>query len=297
VDRGTAAGGGVLRLRGRSFGPGQLVIMARVGWIPGWRDSARGSALPGWARGSARPGSARGSAWGSAWDEAGAMDRVHAVVAEGADIVDLGGGPAGPGTLGGPAGPGTLGGPAGPETEVTAAEELRRAVPFLAAVRAAYPDLVIGVGAWRHETARELCAVGADLLHDHGERLSEVAEVAEVAAEYGAGLICSDADRAVARGVPPARVLVDAGAGTWPSPEATRRVEEMVAAGWPVLVSVPGPSPEAGRAGGLAAAAVWAWLGARVFRADQVTPTRRVLDMVAAIRGDRPPARAVRGLA
>jgi len=28
-----------------------------------------------------------------------------------------------------------------------------------------------------------------------------------------------------------------------------------------------------------------------------VTQTRRVLDMVAAIRGDRPPARAVRGLA
>jgi dihydropteroate synthase len=267
VDRGTAAGGGVLRLRGRSFGPGQLVIMARVGWIPGWRDLAGGSALP---------GSARGSAWGSAWDEAGVMDRVHAVVAEGADIVDLGGGPAGPGT------------------EVTAAEEIRRAVPVLATVRAAYPDLVIGVGAWRHETARELCAAGADLLHDHGERRSEVAEVA---AECGAGLICSDADRAVARGVQPARVLVDAGAGTWPSPEATRRVEEMVTAGWPVLVSVPGPGPEAGRAGGLAAAAVWAWLGARVFRTDQVTPTRRVLDMVAAIRGDRPPARAVRGLA
>jgi len=41
---------------------------------------------------------------------------------------------------------------------------------------------------------------------------------------------------------------------------------------------------------------VCAWLGARVFRADQVTQTRRVLDMVSAIRGDRPPARAVRGL-
>jgi len=256
VDRGTAEGGGLLRLRGRSFGPGELVIMARAGWIPGWRDSGR--------------------------DEGAAMDRVHAVVAEGAGIVDLGGGPGGPGMPGGPAGPGT---------EVTAAEEIRRAVPFLAAVRAAYPELVIGAGAWRHETARELCAAGADLLDDHGERLSGVA------AEYGAGLICSDADRAVAQGVEPARVLVDAGAGAWPSPEATRRVEEMVAAGWPVLVSVPGPNPDAGRAGGLAAAAVWAWLGARVFRADQVTQTRRVLDMVAAIRGDRPPARAVRGLA
>jgi dihydropteroate synthase len=285
VDRGTAAGGGVLRLRGRSFGPGQLVIMARAGLTPGARGSDLGSA---W--GSAW-GSDLGSAWGSdlgsarssARSSAAAMDRVHAVVAEGADIVDLGGGPAGPGTLGG--------GPAGPGTELTAAEEIRRAVPFVAAVRAAYPDLVIGVGAWRLETARELCAAGADLLRDYDERLSEVA------GEYGAGVVCGDADRAVARGVEPARVLVDAGTGAWPWPETSRRLEEMVAAGWPILVSVPGASPDAGRAGGLAAAAVWAWLGARVFRAHQVTQTRRVVTMVAAIRGDRPPARAVRGLA
>ena len=252
---------GVLRLGRRSFGPGQLVIMAgAAGPVPGAR--------------------------GSGWDEAAAMDRVHAVVADGADIVDLGGGPAGAEMLGaGPAGAGMLGaGPAG-------AEEIRWAVPFVAAVRAAYPDLVIGVGAWRYETARELCAAGADLLHDSGERL------AQVAAEYGAGLVCGNADRAVARGVEPERVLIDAGPGTRPSPEATRRLEDMVAAGWPVLVPVPGPSRDGGRAGGLAATAVWAWLGVRVFRADQVRNTRRVLDMVSAIRGDRPPARAVRGLA
>jgi dihydropteroate synthase len=50
-------------------------------------------------------------------------------------------------------------------------------------------------------------------------------------------------------------------------------------------------------AGTLATTAVYAWLGARVFRVYQVTQTRQVLDMVSAIRGDRPPARAVRGLA
>jgi dihydropteroate synthase len=264
----------VLRLRERSFGPGQLVIMARVGRTPD-------------ARGQARNTSA-------------AMDRVHAVVAEGADLVDLGGGPAGPRTdLGG--------GPAGSGTEVTVAEEIRWAVPLVAAIRAAYPDLPIGVGAWRHEAARELCAAGADLLQDHGERLSEVA------AECGAGLVCGNAERAVTRGVDPSRVLIEAGLGRWSSPEATRRLEDMVAARWPVLVSVLEPVPEPvpepggepvpepggdrGQAGILAAAAVWAWLGARVFRADQVAQTRRILDMVLAIRGDRPPARALRGLA
>ena len=49
--------------------------------------------------------------------------------------------------------------------------------------------------------------------------------------------------------------------------------------------------------GTLAATAVSAWLGARVFRAHQVRETRQVLDMVASIRGDRPPAVARRALA
>ncbi|MGH3209618.1 MAG: dihydropteroate synthase, partial [Trebonia sp.] len=50
-------------------------------------------------------------------------------------------------------------------------------------------------------------------------------------------------------------------------------------------------------AGTLATTAVGAWLGARIFRAHDVKETRQTLDMVASIRGDRPPARAVRALA
>jgi dihydropteroate synthase len=42
---------------------------------------------------------------------------------------------------------------------------------------------------------------------------------------------------------------------------------------------------------------VCAWLGARVFRAHNVRETRETLDMVSAIRGDREPAVARRGLA
>jgi dihydropteroate synthase len=49
--------------------------------------------------------------------------------------------------------------------------------------------------------------------------------------------------------------------------------------------------------GTLAATAISAWHGARVFRAHDVRATRRVLDTVASIRGVRPPAVARRGLA
>ena len=50
-------------------------------------------------------------------------------------------------------------------------------------------------------------------------------------------------------------------------------------------------------AGTLAVTAVGAWLGVRIFRAHDVRETRQALDMVASIRGDRTPARLVRGLA
>jgi dihydropteroate synthase len=50
-------------------------------------------------------------------------------------------------------------------------------------------------------------------------------------------------------------------------------------------------------AGDLARAAVFGWLGVRVFRVGRVRETRRALNMVSAIRGDIPPAHAVRGLA
>ena len=47
--------------------------------------------------------------------------------------------------------------------------------------------------------------------------------------------------------------------------------------------------------GTLAATAVAGWLGTTVFRAHDVLSTRQVVDMVASIRGNRPPAVARRG--
>jgi dihydropteroate synthase len=209
---------GVLRLGRRDFEPSQRLIMAVV----------------------------------PAGNPAAAMERVHAVVAEGADIVEV---PARPG-------PGEV-------------------VPFVATMRDVYPELVIGVSTERHEVARNACAAGADLLGGSGGWLSEVA------ASFGAGVVGSPvlAARAVEAGVEPERVIVEL--------SSPRELEGLVAGGWPVLVSLSGQD----LAGSLATAAVGAWLGARVFRVDQVRETRRALRMVSAIRGDIPPAYAVRGLA
>jgi len=122
--------------------------------------------------------------------------------------------------------------------------------------------------------------------------------------------VSAAARRAVALGIHPESVLVDPthdfGKNTWHSLHLVRRTQALVALGHPVLMAFSrkdfvGESldlpPEERLEGTLAATAVAAWLGARVFRAHDVAATRRTLDMVATVRGDRPPARAVRGLA
>ncbi|MEO5708550.1 MAG: dihydropteroate synthase [Nocardioidaceae bacterium] len=248
-----------------------------------------------------------------------ALERVRAVVAQGADLVDIGGVKAGPGEV------------------VDAEEEIRRTVPFVAAVRAEFPDLVISVDTWRAEVGREVCRAGADVLNDAWGGFDP--RLAEVAAEHGAALVCTHtngatprtpphrpsyddvvasavaatvalAERAVSLGVSRDSLLIDPAhdfdKNTWHSLELTRRLDEMVATGWPVLVSLShkdfvgetlDASLEERLVGTLAATAVSAWLGARVFRVHDVAETRQTLDMVASIRGTRPPSRVVRGLA
>jgi dihydropteroate synthase len=256
---------------------------------------------------------------GATFAEDAALRAVEGAITEGADIIDIGGVKAGPGV------------------RVDAAEELRRTIPTVAAVRERFPEVVISIDTWRAEVAREAVAAGADLINDTWAGADP--ELAAVAAETGAGLVCSHAgglnprtrphraafadpvadvlatvvglaERAVALGVRRDGVLIDPahdfGKNTRHSLAITRRLGDLVATGWPVLVALSNKDfigetldlPVGERLEGtLAATAVSAWLGARVFRAHQVRPTRRVLDTIAAIRGDRPPAVARRGLA
>jgi dihydropteroate synthase len=256
---------------------------------------------------------------GATWDDEPAMDRVRQVVAQGADLVDIGGIKAAPGV------------------EIDVTEEIRRVVGFVAAVRDEFPKLVISVDTWRAAVAREACAAGADVLNDAWGGADP--ELVDAAAEHDAAIVCthtggvtprtrphrvayedvvasaiadtvSYAERAVAAGVDRESVLIDPahdfGKNTWHSLELTRRLDELVATGWPVLVSLSNKDfvgetldrPVKERViGTLATTAVSAWHGARVYRVHEVAETRQVLDMVATIRGIRPPARVIRGLA
>jgi dihydropteroate synthase len=256
---------------------------------------------------------------GATYSDAAALDRVAQVVSEGASIVDIGGVKAGYGP------------------EVTELEELRRTVAFVAEVRARFPTVVISVDTWRSAVAREVCKAGADLLNDTWAGADP--GVAEVAAEFSVGLVCSHtgglpprtdphrvayddvvadvvagttalARRAESVGVRRDGILLDPthdfGKNTWHSLELSRRLDELVATGYPVLVALSNkkfvgetldlPDPADRLAGTLAVTALAAWQGARVFRAHQVPETLQVLDMIASVRGLRPPIAARRGL-
>ncbi|GEA79897.1 MULTISPECIES: dihydropteroate synthase [Cellulomonas] len=304
---GVPAAGATLRLRDRVLGPDHPVVMAVVNRTP---DSFYAPAR---------------------YDEAGADAAVARAEEEGADIVDLGGVRAGRGPRVEPdeelarviplvervrrRHPGLL----------VSVDTWRSSVARAAALAGA--DLVNDTWAG-HDP--ELVAVAAEhgmgVVCSHTGGARPRTDPFRVAYPHGPGSDATDpldgvvedvvatlaaaARRAVDLGIDPASVLVDPthdfGKNTWHSLHLVRRTSALVALGYPVLMAFSrkdfvgetlGLPTEERLEGTLAATAVAAWLGARVFRAHDVRATRRTLDMVAAIRADRAPEHAVRGLA
>ncbi len=255
---------------------------------------------------------------GATWAEDKAFDRVAAVVAEGAEIVDIGGIKAAPGV------------------EIGEEEEKGRVVDFVARVRQAFPDLVISVDTWRAAVADAVCAAGADLINDAWGGADP--ELVDVAAAHDVAIVCTHtggvtprtrpfrieyanvmasviadttayAERALAAGVARESIVIDPahdfGKNTFHSLEVTRRLPEMVATGWPVLVSLSNKDfvgesldlPVGERlTGTLAATTLCAVAGARIYRVHEVTQTRHTVDMARVIVGEMSPRRAIRGL-
>ncbi|WP_295625106.1 dihydropteroate synthase [uncultured Corynebacterium sp.] len=247
-----------------------------------------------------------------------ALERIDAVIAAGADVVDIGGVKAGPGPV------------------VDAAEEIDRVVPTIAEVRRRHPGVTISVDTWRSSVAEAAIAAGADLVNDTWA--GHDPELLEVAGHFGVGYVCSHtggavprtrpfrvhyddvvadviaetsalAQRAVDSGVPADKVLVDPthdfGKNTFHGLELLRRLDELVDAGWPVLMALSNKDFVGetvgrgidGRVPATLAATAWAaGRGVAMFRVHEVGDTVDVCRMIGAIRGDVGPSSTVRGL-
>ena len=241
------------------------------------------------------------------------LARAEQLVAEGADLLDVGGVKAGPGP------------------EVTAEEELERVVPAVEALVARF-DVPVSVDTWRAAVAQAAFAAGACVGNDisgfadpgylpaaaaagasvvatHIRLLPRVPDPRphydDVVTEVGNDLVRLAA-RAEQAGIPAERIMVDAGLDLGKTAEQSlallRASDRLAALGWPLLLSasnktflgvVLGLEIDQRREASLAATALGVTLGCRVVRAHDVLGTRRVCDTLAAVSEAAAPERPV----
>jgi dihydropteroate synthase len=231
------------------------------------------------------------------------LRRAERLVAEGADILDVGGVKAGPGP------------------EVSEQEELERVIPAIEALCARF-ELPVSVDTWRATVARAAYAAGATIGNDisgFGDP-----EYLQVSAAAGAAVVATHirlqprvadpepryddvvaavseflierAARAETAGIPAERIMLDAGLDlgkTWEqSLVLLRRSDALAALGCPLLLSASnktflgkllGLEVTERRDASLAATAVGVARGCRIVRAHDVRGTRRVCDALAAV--------------
>jgi dihydropteroate synthase len=233
------------------------------------------------------------------------------LIAEGADILDIGGESTRPQNA----------------VPVSTDEEIRRILPVVRALAAERPETLISVDTVKAAVAEAAIAAGAHIVNDvSGLRLDR--EMVGVCASSGAGVVVMHSrgdvttmatyaeadygnfldemlgelrdrvDAVEAGGVKPECIAVDPGIGFSKRLEhslvALACLERLAAWGYPVVVGasrkrfigqLTGARQPAHRVYGSVGAAVAAYeRGARVLRVHDVAPTRHALDVVAAIR-------------
>ena len=232
------------------------------------------------------------------------LGRAEQLVAEGADVLDVGGVKAGPGP------------------EVTEEEELDRVIPAVEALKARF-DTPISADTWRASVAKAAYEAGAVV----GNDISGFADpdYLAVAAQAGATVVATHirlrprerdlqpvypggvvhdvraflaerAHRAEAAGIPRQRIIIDAGLDlgkTTPQSVALLRESQRFAElGYPLLLSASnktflgellGLDITQRRNASLAAAALGIGEGCRVLRVHDVAGTRRVRDVLDAV--------------
>ena len=256
---------------------------------------------------------------GRTYELGAAVEQALTHLAEGADIIDVGGVKAGPGD------------------DVPVEAELERIVPFVEAFRRV-SDAPLSIDTFRAAVAEQALDAGADLVNDVSGMIEpEIADV--VAARPATALVvmhaggpprtrplrptylpdattvvvarCRElAEEAQRRGVATDKIVVDPGhdfgKNTLHSLELTRRLPELCALGYPVLVALSNKDFLGETLGGLpvderleaslAAASASVMLGARIVRVHNTQATVRAIRTVEAILGWRQPGMNARGL-
>ena len=234
---------------------------------------------------------------------------AHQAIADGADWVDIGGAKFAPGPA------------------VPIDQEIDRVVPVVEALRGA--GVIISVDTFHPAVAAASIAAGAHVINDttgvHDPAMADVVADSDatlvvthslaaprmpfpaphyddVVSEVSAFLLAR-VDRAVSRGVPRERIIIDPGHDlnktTRHSLELTRRLDEITGLGLPTLVAVSNKDfigesldrPRGERIEGSVAAAVVCMLqGARIVRMHNVRAAVDAVRMTEAILGFREPA-------
>ena len=183
-------------------------------------------------------------------DPAEAVEQARRFIAEGADILDVGGQSTRPGPKKTEAG----------FEEITAGEEIRRVVPVIEGIRRELPEAPISVDTYKPAVARAALAAGAHLLNDVMGFRREPA-LARIAAEAHVPVVVMHNQRGGASGdviatiqeglrasmriaedagIPRGAVIVDPGFGFGWTPEQNieilRRLRELETLGAPILV-------------------------------------------------------------
>ncbi len=241
---------------------------------------------------------------GAYWRFSDFLARAEQLWAEGADILDVGGVKAGPGS------------------EVSPGQEMDRVVPAIEALAARF-ELPLSVDTWRASVAEAAFGAGAVL----GNDISGFADpdYLHVAAAAGAAVVAchvrlapryADPDPsyedllgdvrsylteraswAAFAGLAPSRVLLDAGLDLGKTPaqsgELLRHSEHLAALGYPILLSASNKGflgwlcgAEVGerRIASIAAHALGIFGGCGVIRAHDVRGTRRVVEVATELR-------------
>ncbi len=248
---------------------------------------------------------------GLAYPPASALEHAITLVAEGADILDIGGESTRPGAQ-----------------PVSETEELERILPLIAALRQAHPDVPLSVDTVKSGVADAAVRAGAEIVNDvSGMRLD--ARMASVCARHGVGVVLMHSrggvadmatyahadydgdvvdvvlhelrerlESAAAAGVSRDCVAIDPGIGFGKRSAHSLRLlgslERFAELGLPVVVGasrkrfigeITGETDASRRVFGSVGAAVSAYVGgAAVLRVHDVAATRQALDVAAAIR-------------